>query len=104
MGYAETFKAVSDPVRREILLMLKNGKMTVGEIGEHFDIAPATLSHHLSILKNAELVHQRKHKNFIFYELSTSVFEDAMLWFAQFKEEKQLKETAKQEILAEQKL
>lgn len=87
MGFAETFKALSDPARREILLMLRNGKMSAGDIASHFDMTGATVSYHLSILKKADLVFETKQKNFVFYELNTSVFEEIMLWFAQFKGE-----------------
>ena len=85
MGFAETFKALSDPVRREILIMLKEGSMTAGAIGEHFDMTGATISYHLSQLKKAGLVFETRRKNFIIYELNISVFEEAMLWLAQFK-------------------
>lgn len=88
MGFAETFKALSDPVRREILIMLKKGSMTAGDIGKCFDMTGATISYHLSQLKKAGLVFETRHKNFIIYELNTSVFEEAMLWLAQFKGEK----------------
>ena len=87
MSFAETFKALSDPARREILLMLRNGRMSAGDIASHFDMTGATVSYHLSVLKKADLVYETKQKNFIFYELNTSVFEEIMLWFAQFKGE-----------------
>ncbi|MBQ7938023.1 MAG: winged helix-turn-helix transcriptional regulator [Oscillospiraceae bacterium] len=87
MSFAETFKALSDPARREILLMLRNKKMSAGEIGSHFDMTGATVSYHLSVLKKADLVYETKQKNFVYYELNTSVFEEIMLWFAQFKGE-----------------
>ncbi len=87
MSFAETFKALSDPARREILLMLRNKKMSAGEIGSHFDMTGATVSYHLSVLKKADLVYETKLKNFVYYELNTSVFEEIMLWFAQFKGE-----------------
>lgn len=87
MGFAETFKALSDPARREILLMLRDGKMSAGEISSHFEMTGATVSYHLSILKKADLVFENKQKNFVYYELNTSVFEEIMLWFAQFKGE-----------------
>ena len=87
MGFAETFKALSDPARREILLMLRNGKMSAGDIASHFDMTGATVSYHLSVLKKADLVFETKQKNFVFYELNTSVFEEIMLWLAQFKGE-----------------
>jgi len=88
MGFADTFKALSDPARREILIMLKKGSMTAGDIGQHFDMTGATISYHLSQLKKAGLVFETKFKNFINYELNVSVFEEAMLWLAQFKGEK----------------
>lgn len=84
MGFAETFKALSDPVRREILVMLKEGKMSAGEIAEHFDMSAATISYHLSQLKKAGLLFETKYKNFIYYEINVSVFEELMLWFTQF--------------------
>ena len=87
MGFAETFKALSDPARREILMMLKNGRMSAGDIASRFDMTGATVSYHLSVLKKADLVYETKQKNFVFYELNTSVFEEIMLWFAQFKGE-----------------
>ena len=67
MAFAETFKALSDPVRREILQLLKNGKMSAGEIGGHFDMTGATISYHLKILKKAELIFEKKEKNYIYY-------------------------------------
>jgi len=88
MGFADTFKALADPVRREILTMLKKGSMTAGDIGLRFDMTGATISYHLSQLKKAGLVFETRQKNFIIYELNVSVFEEAMLWLAQFKGEK----------------
>lgn len=85
MGFAETFKALSDPVRREILTLLKNGSMSAGEICDCFDVTGATISYHLRILKKADLVFENKQKNFIFYELNTTVVEEAMLWLAELK-------------------
>ena len=73
MGFQETFKALSDPTRREILLLLRKGKLSAGEIGEHFNLTGATLSHHLSTLKQAELVSDQKEGKYIYYELNTSV-------------------------------
>ena len=87
MSFAETFKALSDPARREILLMLRNGRMSAGDIASNFEMTGATVSYHLSVLKKADLVYETKEKNFVFYELNTSVFEEIMLWFAQFKGE-----------------
>lgn len=86
MAFAETFKALSHPIRREILTLLKGNSLTAGEIASHFDLAGATISHHLSILKKAGLVVERREKNFIYYELCTSVLEDIMTWLADLKE------------------
>ena len=85
MGFAETFKALSDPVRREILNLLRNGRLSAGEIGSHFDMTGATISYHLSILKKADLVFERREKNFIYYQLNTSVVEEIMLWLSELK-------------------
>ena len=88
MSFAETFKARSDPARREILQLLKDGRMSAGDIGSHFDMTGATVSYHLKILKKADLVWEKKEKNFIFYELNTSVLEELMLWISDLKGEK----------------
>ena len=85
MGFAETFKALSDPVRRDILILLKANRLSAGEIGSHFDMTGATISYHLSMLKKADLVFENKQKNFIYYELNTSVVEEVMLWLADLK-------------------
>lgn len=88
MSFAETFKALSDPVRRDILQLLKNGRMSAGDIGSHFDMTGATVSYHLKILKKADLIWETKEKNFIFYELNTSVLEEIMLWISDLKGER----------------
>lgn len=85
IGAHETFKALSDPVRRDILIMLKDNKLSAGDIGSKFSIAGATISYHLSILKKADLIFESKYKNYIYYELNVSVFEEIMLWLSQFK-------------------
>jgi DNA-binding transcriptional ArsR family regulator len=85
MSIADTFKALGSPVRREILVLLREGRLSAGEIGEHFDMTGATISHHLSQLKKAGLVLETKEKNFVYYELNATVFEEMMLWFAQFR-------------------
>ena len=84
MGFPETFKALSDPVRRDILVMLRGGKLSAGDIAKTFDLTAATVSYHLNQLKKAGLVSESKQKNFVFYELNASVFEELMLWFSQF--------------------
>ena len=86
MGFAETFKALSDPVRRDILEMLKKGRMSAGDIGSNFDMTGATISYHLNILKKAGLVRETKQKNFVFYELNASVVEEVLLWLSGLKE------------------
>ena len=88
MGFQKTFKALSDPVRREILIMLRNGPMPAGEIASKFEMTAATISYHLSQLKKAGLVAENKQKNYIYYELNSSVFEELMLWLSQFGGEK----------------
>ena len=85
MGFAETFKALSDPIRRDILSLLKNGRLSAGEIGSHFDMTGATISYHLGILKKAGLVFESREKNYIFYELNTSVVEEVMLWLSELR-------------------
>lgn len=85
MGFAETFKALSDPVRREILMILREGSLSAGEIGAHFDMTGSTISYHLRILKKAGLVFEKKEKNFIYYTLNTSVVEEVMLWLSELK-------------------
>ena len=80
MGLSETLKAISDPVRRDILQMLKQGRKSAGEISEHFNLTGATVSYHLSKLKKADLISEQKEKNFIYYELNASVFEEVLAW------------------------
>ena len=84
MGFHETFKALSDPVRRDILILLRDKIMSAGEIGEHFDLTGATMSYHLNQLKKAGLVFETKEKNFVYYQLNTSVMEEMILWLSQF--------------------
>ena len=80
MGLQETFKAVGDPTRREILDILKSGQKTAGEIGEHFEATGATISHHLSVLKQAGLISDEKEGKYIYYELNMSVFQEILSW------------------------
>lgn len=84
MSELNIFKILSDKQRRDILVMLKDGKMSAGEIAEKLDISPAALSYHLKLLKNADLIMEYKDKNFIYYEINTSVFEELILWVKQF--------------------
>ena len=85
MSFAETFKALSDPGRRQILELLKKGPMSAGEIGSHFDMTGATISYHLKLLKKADLVFETRDKNYIYYQLNTSVLEEIMLWISDLK-------------------
>lgn len=85
MSFADTFKALSDPVRREILQLLKTGKLSAGEIGSHFDTTGATISYHLGILKKAGLVWESKVKNYVYYELNTTVVDEILLWLTDLK-------------------
>lgn len=80
MGINETLKAISDPVRRDILQMLKGGRKSAGEIAEHFNLTGATVSYHLAKLKSADLIAEEKYKNYIYYELNASVFEEVLAW------------------------
>lgn len=81
MGIQETFKALSDATRREIMNILKQGRMTAGDIAARFSMTQPTISHHLSVLKDAGLIIDRKEGKFIYYELNSSVIEDILGWF-----------------------
>ena len=85
MGIQNTIKAMSDPVRREILDMLKSGRLPAGEISEKFPISAAAISKHLSVLKDADLIRDTREGKFIYYELNTSVLEEVMLWISSLK-------------------
>lgn len=85
MGLQATLRALSDPVRREILNLLKQGRMSAGEIGERFEITGAAISRHLSVLKEADLIRDSREGKFIFYELNASVLEEVLLWVAELK-------------------
>ncbi len=87
MGIQHTMKALSDPIRREILELLKSGRHAAGEIGEKFPVSGAAISKHLSILKDADLIRDTREGKFIFYELNTSVLEEIMLWITDLKGE-----------------
>ncbi len=84
MGMSETLKAISDPVRRNILEMLREGKMTAGDIANKFNLTNSTVSYHLSYLKKADLIKEEKYKKYIYYKLNTSVFEEILVWIYQF--------------------
>ena len=81
----QTLKALADPIRREILNMLKSGRMSAGEITDHFSVTGASISRHLSVLKEAGLVRDTREGQFIFYELNASVLEEMLLWIKTLK-------------------
>ena len=85
MGFQDSFKALSDPTRREILTLLLAGPLTVGELLEHFSITGASLSHHLSILRHAGLIDDEKKGKYIFYTLNTTVLDDILNWMMSLK-------------------
>ena len=87
MGIHHTLKALADPIRREILNLLKKGSLSAGEIAEHFPVTGAAVSRHLSVLKEADLIRDRREGQFIYYELNASVLEEVMLWIADLKGE-----------------
>lgn len=84
MGETNIFKVLSDSQRREILILLKNGRLNAGELAERLGISPAALSYHLKLLKGADLIMEYRQKNYIYYEINTSVFEELILWIKQF--------------------
>jgi len=89
VGLQQTLKALSDPIRREILNILKKGRLSAGEISEQFSVTDASISRHLSVLKEADLIRDTREGKYIFYELNTSVLEEIMLWVRDLKGEDQ---------------
>ena len=85
MGFSNTFKALSDPTRREILSLLRQGSMTAGDIASHFPLTAASISHHLSVLKESDLVWDEKKGKYIYYELNTSVVDELLSWVISLK-------------------
>lgn len=85
MSLQHTLKALADPIRREILNLLKGGRLSAGEITEHFSVTAASISRHLSVLKEADLIRDTREGKFIFYELNASVLEEIMLWITDLK-------------------
>lgn len=88
MALQETMRALADPIRREILTLLKKGRMSAGEIVDRFPVTGASISRHLCVLKDADLIRDTREGKFIYYDLNTSVLEDIMLWVADLKGEK----------------
>ena len=87
MGMQQTLRALADPTRREILNLLKKGRLSAGEIGEHFSASAAAVSRHLSVLKEADLITDTREGKYIFYQLNASVLEEILLWLAELKGE-----------------
>ncbi len=87
MGLQNTLKALADPIRREILNLLKNGRLSAGEISDHFPVTAASISRHLSVLKEADLIRDTREGKYIYYDLNTTVLEEVMLWIADLKGE-----------------
>ena len=88
MGIQNTIKALSDPIRREILEMLKSGRLSAGEIANRFSVSGAAVSKHLSVLRDADLIRDAREGKYIFYELNASVLEEVMLWLSSLRGEK----------------
>ena len=87
MGIQHTLRALADPIRREILNLLRHGKMSAGEITDHFEVTGASISRHLSVLKDADLIRDNREGKFIYYELNASVLEEIMIWITDLKGE-----------------
>lgn len=87
MGIQNTLKALSDPIRREILELLKSGRLSAGEIADKFPVSGAAVSKHLSVLRESDLIRDTREGKFIYYELNTSVLEEVMLWITGLKGE-----------------
>lgn len=87
MGIHEIFGALSDPLRRDILKLLKKEKLSAGDISSKLGLSPAALSYHLKKLKKAGLIYESKYKNFIYYELDATILDEIILWFSDLKEE-----------------
>ena len=87
LGLQDTLRALADPIRREILTLLKGRRLSAGEICEHFPVTAAAISRHLSVLREADLIRDQREGKFIYYELNTSVLEEIMLWLTELKGE-----------------
>ena len=92
MSLQLTLKALSDPIRREILELLKKGRLPAGEIASHFDVTGAAVSRHLSVLREADLIRDAREGKYIYYELNASVLEEILLWISALKGEKEYEE------------
>lgn len=88
MSMQDTLQALADPTRREILNLLKQCRMSAGEISNHFSISGAAVSRHLSVLKEADLIRDEREGKYIYYELNATVLEEILLWISELKGEK----------------
>jgi len=84
----DTLQALADPTRREILNLLKQSRMSAGEISNHFSISGAAVSRHLSVLKEADLIRNEREGKYIYYELNATVLEEILSWISELKGEK----------------
>ena len=89
MSFQQSFKALADPTRRQILELLREGPLTAGEIGGHFPMTAATISHHLSVLREAGLVLDERRGKYIYYELNMTVMDELLAWAASFRREEE---------------
>lgn len=87
MGLQQTLRALADPIRREILNLLKSGRMSAGDITDHFDVTAASISRHLSVLKEADLIRDTREGKYIYYDLNATVLEEILLWISELKGE-----------------
>jgi len=87
MGLQQTLRALADPIRRDILNLLKSGRMSAGDITDHFTVTAASISRHLSVLKEADLIRDTREGKYIYYELNASVLEEILLWISELKGE-----------------
>jgi DNA-binding transcriptional ArsR family regulator len=85
MAIQNTLRALADPIRREILHLLKGGRMSAGEIADHFPVTGASISRHLSVLKEADLIRDTREGKFIYYDINASVLEEIILWITGLK-------------------
>lgn len=97
MSLQNTWKALADPIRRDILNLLKSGRLSAGEIGTHFPVTGASISRHLSVLKEADLIRDKREGKYIYYELNASVLEEIMLWVTDLKGETEYEKTDERE-------
>lgn len=93
MGLQNTLKALADPTRREILNLLKKGRLSAGEISDRFPVTAASISRHLSVLKEADLIRDTREGKYIYYDLNTTVLEEVMLWISDLKGDNSHEET-----------